>query len=78
LCGAKVKNWKYKIENTPATATLAFVGDSTSDFTGNGSGLPANINAKTKIGFPLEGFNIANMPITVLMVKPLDLLVTQV
>jgi lysophospholipase L1-like esterase len=62
VSGAKLKNWKYKIENTPATATLAFAGDSTSDFTGNGSGLPANINAKTKIGFPLEGFNIANMP----------------
>jgi hypothetical protein len=24
--GAKLKNWKYKIENTPATATLAFAG----------------------------------------------------
>jgi hypothetical protein len=53
--GAKLKNWKYKIENTPATATLALL-VIVLLITGNGSGLPANINAKNKIGFPLEGF----------------------
>jgi hypothetical protein len=60
-----------------ATATLAFTGIQLL-ILGNGSGLPANINAKNK-GFPLEGLILQNMPITVLMVKLLlDLLVTQV
>ena len=58
----KLVNWFTKMNNSPSTATLAFVGDSTSDLTGNAIWLIAEIERYIEVGSPLEGFTTANMP----------------
>jgi len=62
LSNQKLSNWTKVLSDNPSVAKIIFVGDSTSDLTGNASSIPSLIDNNTKLGFELEGFDIANMP----------------
>lgn len=55
-------NWKNKLRIKTPSLKLAFVGDSTSDLEGNAFSITEFMEKNTKQGFPLEGFDVANMP----------------
>lgn len=59
----KLTNWLYKFASSPTTAKMAFVGDSTSDLTGNAGNLLTAMNKYIVLGDVLDGFSTAsNMP----------------
>jgi len=58
-----LKNWLLKLQDSPATAKLVFVGDSTSDLAGNASPLISLMTDYSGDGQPLAGFDTTtNMP----------------
>jgi hypothetical protein len=61
---SKLTNWRRKLSESPATAKMIFVGDSTSDFISSTGLLIKNHIEQFCIGWgdPLDGFLLANMP----------------
>jgi len=53
----KLSNWFKKFSISPSTAKLIFVGNSTSDFTGNANSIPSIIKTYTNSGNLLAGFD---------------------